>query len=87
MIDYSGREMRISDVGKHNSDYEPTLDHIRPLSQGGVDELDNLIICNRLTNFEKGESFSTWKTNGKRFQARRERGKKNKYTIGGIEEL
>ena len=38
-------------------EYQPTIDHIRPLSKVGQDALNNIIICNRITNFEKTISF------------------------------
>ena len=37
------------------SAYHPTLDHIRPLSAGGCDVPENIIICHRDTNEEKAE--------------------------------
>jgi mannose-6-phosphate isomerase-like protein (cupin superfamily) len=60
---------------------EPTLDHIRPLSKGGKDVLQNLTICNRITNQEKGDRFSTWNANGKTFQAIRVKGNRAAYQI------
>lgn len=55
--DYTGRLMKKSACGNPNSAYHPTLDHIRPLSNGGCDVLDNIIICHRDTNEEKADSF------------------------------
>ena len=34
--DYAGRLMKKSACGNPNSDYHPTLDHIRPLSAGAA---------------------------------------------------
>ena len=48
--DYAGRLMKKSACGNPNSRFHPTLDHIRPLSQGGSDVLDNIEICHRDTN-------------------------------------
>lgn len=84
-VDYAGREMRITDLSHPKSEFEPTIDHIRPLSQGGTDNLENMIICNRLTNAEKKDIFPTWKANEKFFQAKRIRGKKGVYEIIGVE--
>jgi 5-methylcytosine-specific restriction endonuclease McrA len=74
VYDYSGRLMKKSAIGNPNSNYEPTLDHIRPISKGGKDVLENLIVCNRITNQEKAEKFSTLKTNDITFQAVRDKG-------------
>lgn len=79
--DYAGRLMKKSACGKPNSSYHPTLDHIRPLSNGGCDVLENIVICHRDTNEEKADSFPHWMANGKRFHARRVRGSRVKYEI------
>ena len=55
--DYAGRRMVKSAIGNQNSRFCPTIDHIRPLSKVGQDALNNIIICNRITNFEKTISF------------------------------
>ena len=81
VYDYSGRLMKKSAIGNSNSNYEPTLDHVRPLSKGGKDILENLIICNRITNQEKANKFSTWSTNSKTFQAVRVKGNRTAYKI------
>ena len=52
-FDYTGRLMKKSACGNPNSAYHPTLDHIRPLSAGGCDVPENIIICHRDTNEEK----------------------------------
>lgn len=80
-IDYAGRRMLKSAIGNQRSSYCPTIDHIRPLSQGGKDTLENIIICNRLTNEEKADSFPTWSANSQRFQAKRVRGSSDEYDI------
>ena len=74
VIDYAGRRMLKSAIGNQQSQYCPTIDHIRPLSLGGKDTLANIIICNRITNEEKAGSFPNWSANGQRFQAKRVRG-------------
>ena len=79
--DYAGRRMVKSAIGDSNSKYSSTIDHIRPLSHGGKDCPENIIICNRITNQEKGDSFPNWTANGKRFQARRVRGTSDEYDI------
>ena len=81
VYDYSGRLMKKSAIGNPMSMFEPTIDHIRPLSKGGSDNEENLIICNRLTNQEKADAFSTWNTNGRTFQAVRVKGNRSAYKI------
>ena len=81
VVDYTGRLMKKSACGNPNSRFHPTLDHIRPLSKGGSDVLDNIIICHRDTNEEKGNSFPHWKANGNHFHARRVRGSRVEYEI------
>lgn len=61
--------------------YHPTLDHIRPLSNGGCDMPENIVICHRDTNEEKADLFPHWMANGKRFHARRVRGSRVEYEI------
>lgn len=64
--DYAGRLMKKSACGKPNSSYHPTLDHIRPLSNGGCDVLENIVICHREYQRRKSRFVSTldgkWKT-------------------------
>ena len=80
-IDYAGRRMVRAAIGNQNSRFCPTIDHIRPLSNGGKDCLENIVICNQTTNEEKANSFPNWTTNGKRFQAKRVRGTSGEYDI------
>ena len=79
--DYAGRLIMKSACSNPNSAYFPTIDHIRPLSQGGLDVLENIIICHRDTNLEKADNFPHWKTNCKRFHAQRVRGSRVEYEI------
>jgi hypothetical protein len=81
IYDYAGRLMLKEACGNSNSAYHPTLDHIRPLSKGGEDVLENIEICHRDTNEEKADSFPHWKTNGKRFKAIRVKNSKKAYKI------
>ena len=37
VYDYAGRLMKKSACGNPNSSYQPTIDHIRPLADGGKD--------------------------------------------------
>ena len=79
--DYAGRLMKKSACGNPYSRFHPTIDHIRPLSDGGLNVIENLVICHRDTNAEKADRFPHWKTNGRRFHARRVRGSRSKYEI------
>ena len=83
--DYTGRKMLKSAIGNQNSRYCPTIDHIRPLSRDGKDILGNIVLCNILTNQEKGDSFSTWKTNGHIYQVQRVKGTSDEYDIYQVE--
>ena len=81
VYDYSGRLMKKSACGNSNSKYFPTIDHIKPLSKGGLDIIPNIVVCHKRTNEEKADKFPHWKTNGKRFKAIRKKGNKNAYLI------
>lgn len=81
MYDYAGRLMKKSACGNPNSAYFPTIDHIRPLADGGQDVIENIIICHRDTNREKADRFPHWKTNGSSFHARRIKGSHVGYEI------
>ncbi len=81
VFDYAGRLMLKSACGNPNSQYQPTIDHIRPIADGGKDTKANIIICHYLTNEEKADCFPHWKVNGSRFHAKKAKGLKNGYTI------
>ena len=81
VYDYAGRLIKKSACGNPNSRFHPTIDHIRPLSKGGADVLDNIVICHRDTNEEKADCFPHWKANGRRFHAVRVRGSRIAYKI------
>ena len=81
VYDYAGRRMLKSACGNPNSAFHPTVDHVRPLADGGKDVKENVIICHHLTNEETDDSFPHWKSNGSRFHAKRIKGLKNGYTI------
>ena len=81
VYDYAGRRMLKSACGNPNSAFHPTVDHVRPLADGGKDVKENVIICHHLTNEEKADSFPHWKASGKRFHARKKKGSSNGYEI------
>jgi 5-methylcytosine-specific restriction endonuclease McrA len=79
--DYAGRLMKKSACGNPSSRFHPTLDHIRPLSKGGSDVPENIIICHRDTNEEKADRFPHWETNGNRYHTVRVKGSRVAYEI------
>jgi len=79
--DYSGRLMKKTACGNPNSKYHPTIDHIRPLSKGGSDVLENIVVCHRDTNEEKADNFPHWNANDIRFKAIRIKGSRVSYEI------
>ncbi len=81
VYDYAGRLMKKAACGDPHSACHPTVDHIRPLSQGGSDVPENIVICHRDTNAEKADRFPSWRTNGRTFHAVRIRGKRTGYRI------
>ena len=81
VFDYAGRLMLKSACGNPNSNYQPTIDHIRPTADGGKDTKDNIVICHYSTNEEKADHFPHWKVNGIRCHAKRTKGTQNGYTI------
>ena len=81
VYDYAGRLMKKSACGNPNSAYHPTLDHIRPISAGGCDVLENILLCHRDTNAEKANRFPHWKTNGNNFRAERVKGNRAAYAV------
>ena len=81
VVDYAGRTMMKSACGNQYSDFQPTIDHIRPLAHGGKDTKSNIVICQYRTNEEKADHYPHWKANGTRFHAQRVKGVQNGYTI------
>lgn len=79
--DYAGRLMKKSACGNPNSKYHPTIDHIRPIAEGGRDIIPNIEICHRTTNEEKGDEFPHWKANKQKWKAIRIKGKSGAYKI------
>ena len=85
VYDYAGRPMKKSACRNQNSSYQPTIDHIRPLADGGKDVKDNITICHYETNADKGDSFPHWTSNGKRYHAKKIKNTHNGYEI--VEEM
>lgn len=79
--DYSGRLIKKSACGNPYSSYQPTIDHIRPISDGGKDEKTNIVLCHSKTNQEKADRFPHWVVNERRCHAIKIKGTKNGYSI------
>ena len=79
--DYAGRLMLKSACGNPHSVYQPTIDHIRPISKGGKDVRQNIVICHWETNEEKGNSFPHWKANDHRFHAKKTNSESSGYHV------
>ena len=81
VYDYAGRLMLKSACGNFHSAYQPTIDHIRPIADGGKDVRHNIVICHYLTNEEKAGNFPHWKVYGISCHAVRKKGGRNGYKI------
>lgn len=81
VFDYAGRVMLKSACGNPHSSYQPTIDHIRPIADGGKDTKANIVICHYSTNEEKADRFPHWEVNGLRFHAKKAKGVQNGYQI------
>ena len=66
--DLAGRLMKRSAIGNPSSKYEPTIDHVRPISDGGKDVKENIELVNRKTNAEKADNYTYWSANGQKFK-------------------
>lgn len=81
VYDYAGRLMLKSACGDPNSRYHPTIDHVRPISNGGKDVKENIVICHRKTNEEKGDSMPHFMANGIKYKIVRKKGTSLGYEI------
>lgn len=55
--DVCGNVMKYSEHGNNNSDVGWEIDHIRPVSRGGTDELNNLQPLQWEENRRKGDTY------------------------------
>ena len=55
--DMCGQPMRYSEYGKTDSDHCWEVDHIKPMSKGGSDDLSNLQPLQWENNRRKGDTF------------------------------
>lgn len=56
-LDKCGLFMKFDEHGNRNSKYGWELDHINPVSNGGLDNLENLQPLNWKNNADKGDSL------------------------------
>lgn len=59
--DYSGAWICYSEYGKR-TEYGWEIDHLKPLSKGGTDDLSNLYPLFWKNNLSKGEDYPEWHT-------------------------
>ncbi len=81
VVDYAGNVMKKSACGNTNSNFEPTIDHIRPLACGGKDSKENIVLCNYRTNEQKADKFPHWQVDENRYHAQKVKGKSGVYEI------
>ncbi len=60
--DYAGAWIRYSDYGNRNSQYGWEIDHLRPLSQNGTDDMSNYFPLQWQNNARKGDDYPRWAT-------------------------
>jgi hypothetical protein len=68
-MDYANRLICLDAYGDLENIFGWNLDHIRPKSQGGKDNAENIIPVHYATNMEKDDKFPLWDANGRRFKA------------------
>lgn len=60
--DYAGAWIKKSEYGNCNSDYGWEIDHQKPVSRGGTDDLYNLQPLQWENNRSKGDDYPKWET-------------------------
>lgn len=60
--DYAGAWIRFDDYGNRDSQYGWEKDHLKPLSLGGQEVLDNLYPLQWQNNLRKGDDYPRWST-------------------------
>ena len=60
--DYAGAWIRFSDYGNRNSQYGWEIDHLKPVSRGGTDDMDNLYPLHWQNNRKKADSYPVFST-------------------------
>lgn len=60
--DYAGAWIKRDQYGHRDAKYGWEIDHCKPESKGGSDDIDNLYPLHWRNNASKGDEFPTWKT-------------------------
>lgn len=60
--DYAGAWIKRDDYGKREKTYGWEIDHLKPLSKNGTDDIDNLYPVHWRNNEKKGDDYPRWKT-------------------------
>lgn len=60
--DYAGAWIRFDDYGNRNSQYGWEIDHLKPLAQGGEEDMDNYLPLQWQNNVKKGDDYPRWAT-------------------------
>lgn len=65
--DFTGRKIKRSDYGEKNQ-VGWVVDYIYPVSLGGKKTIDNQIILNHISAYEKGDNYPTFEIIGVKYQ-------------------
>ena len=60
--DYAGAWIKKSDYGNCDSIYGWEIDHEKPVSEGGTDNINNLVPLQWENNRSKGDNYPRWNT-------------------------
>jgi hypothetical protein len=60
--DYAGAWIKRSDYGKRDTKYGWEVNHLKPKSKGGTDDLENLLPLHWKNNSKKDNDYPEWKT-------------------------
>lgn len=60
--DYAEAWIRREDYGKRDKSYGWEIDHLKPLSKNGTNDLDNLYPVHWKNNEKKGDDYPKWQT-------------------------
>jgi hypothetical protein len=60
--DYAGAWIRFADYGNRNSQYGWEIDHLKPVSLNGADNISNYLPLQWQNNVKKGDDYPRWTT-------------------------